>query len=103
MAIPEIVLPTFQRLNDSCIMTRFIGLDLCQLVRYLHHIESHSYQVTIRIRTIQLRVMMTFHIFGYGIITQTTNNIHLHRVLQRSLFTILNITNCPSYTLQIVV
>jgi hypothetical protein len=44
------------------------------MLGYLHHIESHSYQVTISIRTIELWVMMTPHIFGYGIITQTTNH-----------------------------
>jgi hypothetical protein len=36
----------------------------CQMVHYLHHIESHSYQVTNRISLTELRVMMTFHIFG---------------------------------------
>jgi hypothetical protein len=48
------------------------------MVRYLHHIGSHSYQVlTSGISSTELWAMMTFHIFGYVIITQTTNNILL--------------------------
>jgi hypothetical protein len=56
---------------------RYLQGAKCQMVHYLHRIESHSYQVTSRIFLTELRVMMTLRIFGSSFSLEQSPSLRL--------------------------